>query len=382
MKKVLIVAAKANMIRQFNQRNILILKKLGFEVHVGTNFKEFGSMDNNENDKLIQWLEEQQVVRHQIDFGRKLGSFKANFLVIKQLRTIMQNKDEWAFMHAHSPIGSVLGRIAAKSQGVKTLYTAHGFHFFKGGPLKNWLIFPVEWLLGFITDQLIVINSNDLKVADYLPIENVEYIPSVGIDVKKMLAVTPEERQNIRAAKRSELNLKDDDFVLLNVGELSDLKNQRIVIEAMANIKNPKLKFMIAGVGPKYDEFTTMAKELGLQKQLMLLGYRNDIQALHFASDLFVFPSRREGFGLGGFEALVDGLKVIGTKNTGMKDFIIGPAYGVLLDTKDVTAVTEAIKTLMDNPEKPGAGMDKAFIETFDSSNVDRIMESIYRKFK
>ncbi|MCM0598115.1 glycosyltransferase [Periweissella fabalis] len=382
MKKVLIVAAKANMIRQFNQRNILILKKLGFEVHVGTNFKEFGSMDNNENDKLIQWLEEQQVVRHQIDFGRKLGSFKANFVVIKQLRTIMQNKDEWAFMHAHSPIGSVLGRIAAKSQGVKTLYTAHGFHFFKGGPLKNWLIFPVEWLLGFITDQLIVINSNDLKVADYLPIENVEYIPSVGIDVKKMLAVTPEERQNIRAAKRSELNLKDDDFVLLNVGELSDLKNQRIVIEAMANIKNPKLKFMIAGVGPKYDEFTTMAKELGLQKQLMLLGYRNDIQALHFASDLFVFPSRREGFGLGGFEALVDGLKVIGTKNTGMKDFIIGPAYGVLLDTKDVTAVTEAIKTLMDNPEKPGAGMDKAFIETFDSSNVDRIMESIYRKFK
>lgn len=136
MKKVLIVAAKANMIRQFNQHNILILQELGFEVHVGTNFKEFGSMDNQENDKLIQWLKEHDVTSHQIDFGRKLGSFKANFVVIKQLRAIMKDKNEWAFMHAHSPIGSVLGRIAAKSQGVKTMYTSHGFHFFKGGPKK------------------------------------------------------------------------------------------------------------------------------------------------------------------------------------------------------------------------------------------------------
>ncbi|CAH0419139.1 glycosyltransferase [Periweissella ghanensis] len=382
MKKVLIVAAKANMIRQFNQHNILILQELGFEVHVGTNFKEFGSMDNQENDKLIQWLKEHDVTSHQIDFGRKLGSFKANFVVIKQLRAIMKDKNEWAFMHAHSPIGSVLGRIAAKSQGVKTMYTSHGFHFFKGGPKKNWLVFPIEWLLGFITDQLIVINSNDLKIADYLPIENVEYIPSVGIDVKKMMAITSEERASMRNEKRAELGLKPDDFVLLHVGELSNLKNQRIVIEAMGKINNPNLKFMIAGVGPNHDEYLALAKELGLENQLKLLGYRNDIQALHFAADLFVFPSRREGFGLGGFEALVDGLKVIGTKNTGMKDFIIGPAYGELIDTTNVDAVTNAIATVMAHPEKPGVGMDKNFIETFDSSNVDRIMKSIYSKFK
>lgn len=381
MKKVLIVAAKANMIQQFNQHNILILKKLGFEVHVGTNFKEFGSMDGTENQKLINWLKEQNVTVHQLDFGRGLGSIKSNLVVIKQIKSILADSSEWAFMHAHSPIGSVLGRVAAKMCGVKTMYTSHGFHFFKGGPLKNWLIFPVEWLLGFITDQLIVINSNDLKISNWLPIENVEYIPSIGTDVKKMRSVTATERATIRKATRAELGLADDDFVLLNVGELSDLKNQRIIIEAMGKINNPHLKLMIAGVGKKGEEYIARAKELGLENQLLLLGYRNDIQALHFAADLFVFPSHREGFGLGGFEALVDGLKVIGTKNTGMVDYLIGPAYGVLLDTNNQAEVTEAIKMMMQPGYAANEEVDEAFLEKFDSSNVDQIMEEIYRKY-
>lgn len=94
MKKVLIVAAKANMIRQFNQHNILILKDLGFEIHVGTNFKEFGSMDGNENQKLIDWLNENQVTMHQLDFGRRLGSMKSNLLVIKQIKDVLRRYDD------------------------------------------------------------------------------------------------------------------------------------------------------------------------------------------------------------------------------------------------------------------------------------------------
>lgn len=383
MKKVLIVAAKANMIRQFNQRNILILQDLGFEVHVGTNFKEFGSMDGNENQKLIQWLADHNVTAHQLDFGRQLGSMKSNVLVIKQIKAILKNSDEWAFLHAHSPIGSVLGRIAAKQVGVKTIYTSHGFHFFKGGPIKNWLIFPVEWLMGLLTDELIVINSNDLKISRWLPIKktHIEYIPSVGIDVKGMMATSSTERATIRAAKRAELGFKDDDFVLFNVGELSALKNQGIVIDAMGKINNPHLKFMIAGVGPKHDEFIAQAKALGLENNLILLGYRNDIQQLHYAADLFVFPSHREGFGLGGFEALVDGMKVIGTKNTGMVDYLVGPAYGVLLDTNNLDEVTKAIQEMMQPGYAAGEKVDPQVLEQFDNTNVDRIMKEIYQKY-
>lgn len=384
MKKVLIIAAKANMIRQFNQRNILILQNLGFEVHVGTNFKEYGSMDGNENKKLIEWLEENQVASHQLDFGRQLGSLKSNLLVIKQIKEILKQPDEWAFLHAHSPIGSVLGRIAAKQKGVKAIYTSHGFHFFKGGPVKNWLIFPIEWLLSLITDQLIVINSNDLKISRWLPIsqKRVEYIPSVGIDVKQMMMITPEKRAQIRAKMRAQLGFDRDDFVLFNVGELSDLKNQGIIIDAMGKLNNPHIKFMIAGVGKKRDEYLMQAKALGLENNVILLGYRNDIQALHYAADLFVFPSHREGFGLGGFEALVDGLKVIGTKNTGMVDYIIGPAYGVLLDTNNLDEVTTAIKIMMASDYAMGQTVDPAVLMQFDETNVDRIMQQIYEKYR
>lgn len=384
MKKVLIVAAKANMIRQFNQHNILILKNLGFEIHVGTNFKEFGSMDGNENQKLIDWLNENQVTMHQLDFGRRLGSMKSNLLVIKQIKDVLRRYDDWAFLHAHSPIGSVLGRIAAKQVGIKTIYTAHGFHFFKGGPVKNWLIFPVEWIMTLLTDQLIVINTNDLRVSKLLPIKqkNVTYIPSVGIDVKKMMSKTSSEKEEIRNQKRNELGLTDEDFVLFNVGELSDLKNQKIIIEAMGKINNPKLKLMIAGVGPNKENYLNLAKDLELENNLMLLGYRNDIQALHYASDLFVFPSLREGFGLGGFEALVDGLKVIGTKNTGMVDYIVGPAYGVLLNSKNVNEVVDAINIMMQPDYAENEKVDVNVLEQFDSNNVDKIMEKIYIKYK
>lgn len=384
MKKVLIVAAKANMIRQFNQRNILILQNLGFEVHVGTNFKEYGSMDGNENQKLIQWLEEHQVISHQLDFGRQLGSLKSNLLVIKQIKAILNESSEWAFLHAHSPIGSVLGRIAARQKRVKAIYTSHGFHFFKGGPAKNWLIFPVEWLLSLITDQLIVINSNDLKISRWLPIsqKRVEYIPSVGIDVKKMMLTTPEKRAEIRANMRAQLGFSADDFVLFNVGELSDLKNQGIIIDAMGKLNNPHIKFMIAGVGKKRDEYLAQAKALGLENNLILLGYRNDIQALHYAADLFVFPSHREGFGLGGFEALVDGLKVIGTKHTGMVDYIVGPAYGVLLDTHNLADVTATIKAMMAPDYAQGQTVDPAVLMQFDETNVDQIMAQIYQKYR
>ncbi|MCI2455403.1 glycosyltransferase, partial [Listeria monocytogenes] len=90
------------------------------------------------------------------------------------------------FIHCHTPMGSVIGRLAAKGtrkKGTKILYTAHGFHFWQGAPLQNWLLYyPIERFLARYTDALITINGEDFKRADRLSKEraSVYYVPGMG----------------------------------------------------------------------------------------------------------------------------------------------------------------------------------------------------------
>lgn len=377
MKNVLLISAKANMISQFNLRNIEILQSLGFKVHVGSNFLDFGSMSGEENEKLKAWLDEKGVVRHQLDFERELGTLKSNMQVFKQIRNVLKNGEEWEFIHAHSPIGAAIGRVAAKSLRVKTLYTAHGFHFFKGASLKKWAVFPVEWLLGFITDGLVTINHEDYAISRWIPAKRRFYLPSIGIDVKKLMSIDPELRKSFRNNVRKTLGIPNDAFVILNVGELSVRKNQEVVIRAMAQM-DASVHFIIAGVGPRRQEYQDLAAKLGVADRVHLLGYRTDKEALHAASDVFVFPSKREGFGIGGFEAMVDGLYIIGSKNTGMVDYVVSPDLGVLVDPTSEQEILSELEKVKNNGLNADVEKHRDFLLQFDNNNVDQIMREIY----
>lgn len=128
-KKALMLAAKANMIHQFNHRNIRILQELGYEVHIATNMIDAGSMSDQENERFKQWMKDNNVIAHQVDFERRLGTIKGNILAIRQLKQLFKDND-YKFIHVHSPLGSILGRYVAWRFKVPAVYTAHGFHFF------------------------------------------------------------------------------------------------------------------------------------------------------------------------------------------------------------------------------------------------------------
>ena len=77
--------------------------------------------------------------------------------------------NSYDIIHCHTPVGGVLTRLAARSyreKGTKVIYTAHGFHFYKGAPLLNWIIYyPIEKYLAKYTDTLITINQEDYQLA-------------------------------------------------------------------------------------------------------------------------------------------------------------------------------------------------------------------------
>ena len=114
---------------------------------------------------------------------------KGNLTAIREIKKIVRD-GEYDMVHCHTPIAAACTRIACKGmrkRGLKVIYTAHGFHFYKGAPLKNWLLYyPVEWLCARWTDMLITINKEDYERAKkHLHTKRIEYVPSVGIDVKR-----------------------------------------------------------------------------------------------------------------------------------------------------------------------------------------------------
>lgn len=144
---------------------------------------------------IVNWLwTEVGIVLHQINFDRGPGHLKANYQVLTQWRRLIR-QNQYDLIHVHSPIGAALTRLISWGTSSPVVYTSHGFHFFRGGPLKNRFVFPIEWSLACLTQHLVVINYADESVSRYLPVQRVTYLPSVGAPVQRSFIVSPTTRQ-------------------------------------------------------------------------------------------------------------------------------------------------------------------------------------------
>ncbi len=375
-KKVLILASVASMIDQFNMSNIKLLIDMGYKVHVACNFVEGSTCSDEQIKKLQHILESLDVNYYQIDFKRNVMNIKNNIVAYKQVLNLMkQNKYEFA--HCHSPIGGVIGRLVGKATKTKVIYTAHGFHFFKGASLVNWLIYyPIEKWLSRYTDVLITINKEDYERAKGFKAKRVEYVPGVGIDVDKYNIVEVD-----RKLKRKELNLPQDAFVVLSVGELNKNKNHEVLIRAIAKTNNTKIHYVICGQGQLKEYLHGLSKELGIENQVHLLGFRKDIAEICRVSDVFVFPSKREGLPVSLMEAMACGLPVVCSRIRGNVDLIEDGKGGYLVEPDDVERFVKKITELVDDSRlRSQLGRFNARrIETYSVNNVLLDMQKIYK---
>lgn len=340
-KQVLILASVASMIDQFNMQNIKILKEMGYKVHVACNFTEGNTCSDEQIYALRIKLSELGVKFYQIDFKRNIIDLPQNILAFKQVHRLV-NKNKYEFIHCHSPIGGVCGRLVAKKTKTKVIYTAHGFHFFKGAPFINWLIYyPIERMLARYTDVLITINKEDFNRAKKFMSKNVEYIPGVGIDIGRINNVEVDIK-----AKRQELGVPEDSLILLSVGELNKNKNHKVVIKALAKLGNKKIHYLICGQGRLKEFLGDISKELGVEKQVHLLGFRNDIPEICKMSDVFVLPSFREGLSVALMEAMACGMPVVCSDIRGNSDLIENGNGGYLVKPGDIKGFEKVIGML------------------------------------
>lgn len=377
----------ASTIAAFNIPNIEILKSLGYEVDVAANFNDNNHYSSERTAKFIEQLDSMNVRHFQIDCSRSVTNVTSIVKAFHEVEELME-ENHYEFVHCHTPVASVIARLAAHKTGTKVVYTAHGFHFMKGAPLKNWLVFyPIEKYFSRYTDVLITINHEDYERAmKKFHAKKVEYVPGVGVDTQKFSSsLFTEEEKN---AVRSEFGIGKDSIWLLSVGELNENKNHETVIKALGSIheKNPGPDFYytIAGVGNKKEELEALAKEFGIGERVKLLGFRKDVSKLCESADIFVMPSHREGLSVALMEAMASSLPCAVSRIRGNTD-LIDEDGGRLFDSCSVEECKMAIIELcsMNHEQRKVCGLyNRNKMRLFDKETVVQSMKRIYLEIK
>ena len=284
-------------------------------------------------------------------------------------------ENKYDIIHCNTPMGGVIARLVAKKyrkNGMKVIYTAHGFHFYKGAPLINWLIYyPIEKIMARYTDCLITINEEDYALAKkHLKAKQIEFIHGVGVDENKF---NFEMTDNEKIKFRKSLEINKDDFVISYVAELNKNKNQIMIINAMKKIIKNKndIKLLLIGNGNLREFLKKEITKNNLEKNIFLLGYRRDVPNLLKITDLYVSTSKREGMPVNLIEAMMNGLPIIATNCRGNRDVAKN-----VVEIDDVDNLTNKIKQYIHNKENNF----QYDIEQYKLKNVIKKMNEIYKK--
>lgn len=346
-KKVLFVATVDSHIELFHLPYLKMFHDKGWEVHVAT-----------ETDKPIKHCDK----KIKLPIKRSPLKLISNHRAIKKLREVAR-EEKYDIVHCHTPVGGVVARLACRKlrrEGLRMIYTAHGFHFYTGAPVHYWMMFyPVEWYLAKYTDTLITINNEDYQRAKKRfskRCHDIQYVPGVGVDEKKFEKKLSAREKHIL---RESLGLKDDDKALICVGRLDKNKNQGFLIRAMKELtaKDDSYHLLLVGPDELSGKYQKLAEKLGVSEHVHFLGFRSDIPDLLQISDVAVSASKREGLPVNLIEATMTGVAIVATRCRGNED-ICSEANGLTCNGNNMRLFVQDIKesTCERKKEKPYSG--------------------------
>lgn len=367
MKFLYIKTVIGRKINTFERSALMAAYELGFDITVACNV----SADNEA--ALRKDLDKYHIKLAKISFARSPFSFK-NFIAYKQVSKLMR-QNHYDIVHCNTPMGGVVGRLVSHKVKIPyTIYQAHGFHFFKGAPLFNWLCYyPVERFLARYSDLLITINQEDFKAAQKFSAKKVVLVNGVGIDVSRFISIADKNPD-----LRKKLGISQNAFVLLSVGELNKNKNHIAVLQALRKLNNPEIYYVTCGKGPKSESLTNFIKHSGLEKNVILAGYQSNITDFYRMADAFINPSLREGLPSVVMEAMACKLPVLASSIRGHKDLL--PDSKFLFSPNNSEEITQCIQKVL--AKKPTQEIEQNFnyLKKFYFAEILKDMKNIYER--
>ncbi|MEE0859631.1 MAG: glycosyltransferase family 4 protein [Acutalibacteraceae bacterium] len=374
--KILFVSNVRSHIGQFHTNFINLLVKNGHTVDVSC-FDNSADKDGYDFEAINKF--------HFIPLQR--SPFKMdNIKAISELKEIIK-AEQYDIIHCHTPMGAVAARVAAKQakSKAKIIYTAHGFHFFKGASKLNWMFFyPVEKILAHYTDTLVTINNEDYELATKkkFKVKNeIVKINGVGVDLSKFIVATNEMKTELR----KEYGYNEDEFLLIYPADYSYRKNHEMLFDTVYKLKDkiPTIKVLMPGQQKKLEEYKKYVADLGIEKHISMLGYRRDIHKLITLSDISVSTSRQEGLPVNLIEALAIGKPIVATNVRGNSDLVENGVNGFLVELNNSDQMAEKILEIYNNSQlaekmrKEAVKMSKKY----SFQNVNKSLVEIYQKY-
>lgn len=339
-----------------------------------------------------------------IDWSIRRNPFtSANIGAYRQLKRLLSER-HFDIIHCHTPVASVLTRLAARSHRVKKahrvtgkpalIYTSHGYHFYKGGPLAQWLTFyPLERWLSRRTDAIVTINRVDYELTlRRFHAKAVFQIPGVGYDESRFYLYQPNERMAMRTAyfdagsqASAATRQCAGERLLIYVAELNQNKNQCLLIESLAKIRSQghRCRLILVGQDRVDGVYARLARTLGVEGAVDFLGMRRDVDKLIPMCDIAVASSLREGLGINILEAMACGLPVVATATQGHQELIRDGDNGFIVAPGDPNRFAEQVCRLLSDPDLceqfAAAGLETAKAYTRAASLAQMI--DIYKPF-
>ncbi|MEG0285080.1 MAG: glycosyltransferase family 4 protein [Vagococcus sp.] len=302
-----------------------------------------------------------------------------------ELKKIINNS-EFDIIHCHTPVGSVVTRLSAlkkrRTSNMKVIYTAHGFHFFKGAPFLNWIVYyPVEKLLSKFTDILITINEEDYSIAKKkFYTKQIELVPGIGVDLEKFNNNLV--KKDNRNQELSLIGKKNDKFTLSCIGELNKNKNQEFLLKTVAYLVKKEIDvcLFLIGEGPEREYLEKICFDLNISKNVFFLGYRNDIPLLLGMTDVAMSVSKREGLPVNVIEAMASGLPIVASNCRGNNDLVIDNVNGYVIESYSEEEYGDKLIQLLSNKEMYNefSRNSKKLSQKYSIQSINTKMKRIY----
>ncbi len=235
-------------------------------------------------------------------------------------------------IHGHSSKAGIIARLAAKRSATPAMFTAHGWAFTQGAPLKRRLIGLVsEWVMGRFSKFIVVVSTYDYELA-------------------RRFFIAPKKRLRciLNGVQGTQKRSKHQNRVphIINIGRLTRVKNQTLLLEALAQVSSP-FTLSIIGSGHLQPQIEDQIKQLGLSKKVTLLPGLNNASSCLADSDLFVLSSKYEGLPLSALEAMSASLPVVSTNVGGVGDAVVDGETGFLVVKDNATVLAEKLEILL-----------------------------------
>jgi len=322
------------------------LKNQGYDVYAVCSFG-----------KWVEDIEREAIKIKTIKFKRKISPI-SDLIALFRLYLYFR-KEKFDIVHTHTPKPELLGQLAAKISGVPIIInTNHGFYFQKRDSwLKRKFFILIEKIAAKCSTLIFSVNKKDIKTAIEEKICSPDLIKYLGRDIDTQRFNSERFSKEFILAKKKQLGINPSKKIIGIVGRLVEEKGYLELFEAFKKVLEKFPNTLLLIIGPKEPEKRDavnpgIVKNYNIEKDVLFLGQRTDIDELYLLMDIFVLPTHREGLGASILEASAMGKPVIASNTGGCPEAVDDGISGILLPVKNPEKLAETIIYLFRNPEK------------------------------